>query len=128
MKSLAWLIAAFVVLAGLAEVVAPDRVMGLRSLAETQTGLLVVAVIRSAIGIVLIMTAPRTRTPKLLQVAGAVVLGAGLATPLFGVERTKAVLEWGAMQGPGLIRALGVLAIAIGATLAFALTPRKTAA
>src|SRR4051812_2006016 len=100
MKVLAWLIAAFVVLAGLAELIAPDRVMGLRSLAGTQIGLLVIAVIRSAIGVVLIMAAPRTRAPKLLQVAGAVLLGAGLATPLFGVERTKAVLEWEAMQGP----------------------------
>jgi uncharacterized membrane protein len=128
MKYLAWLVAAFVLAAGVAYIAVPDSVLGLRTFIATQLGLLVVSVIRVVIGVVLIMSAPSTRAPKLFQVAGAVLLGAGLATPLFGVERTKAVLDWEAMQGPLLIRALGVLVIAIGATLAFALTPRKTAA
>ncbi len=128
MKYPAWLVAAFILVAGLADIAAPDSVLGLRTFIATQSGLLAVSVIRVVIGVVLIMAAPSTRAPKLLQVAGAVLLGAGLATPLFGVERTKAVLDWEAMQGTPLIRALGVLVIAIGATLAFALTPRKTAA
>jgi hypothetical protein len=128
MKSLAWLIAAFVFVAGIADIAAPDSVLGLRSFIATQMGLLVVSVIRVVIGVVLIMAAPSTRAPRLFQIGGAVLLLAGLVTPLFGVERTKAVLDWEAMQGPLLIRAVGVLVIAIGATLAFALTPRKTAA
>ena len=128
MKSLAWLIAAFVLVAGVADIAAPDSVIGLRSLIATQAGLLVVSIIRIVIGVVLIMAAPTTRAPKMFQVAGAVLLLAGLVTPLFGVERTKAVLDWEAMQGPLLIRGLGVLVIAIGAALTFALTPRKTAA
>jgi hypothetical protein len=98
--------------------------MGFRWIAATQAGLLGIAVLRSAIGVVLIMAAPATRTPKALQVIGAVVLGAGLATPLFGVERTKAVLDWEAAQGPSLVRAVGAVGLAIGGFLAFALAPR----
>jgi hypothetical protein len=124
MKYLAWLVAAFVLVAGVAGIVAPDRVLALRALMATQTALLMIAIVRIAIGVVLIFTAPASRAPKLLQVAGALLLGAGLATPLFGVERTKAVLEWEAMQGPALMRGLGVVIVGLGVGLAFALTPR----
>jgi hypothetical protein len=127
MKSLAWLVAAFVLVAGVAAIVIPDRVLGLRALEASQLGLLIVAVIRIAIGVVLIMSAPATRLPKVLQMVGALMLGAGLATPLFGVDRTRAVLAWEAAQGPALMRALGVAVVALGGGLTFALTPRKPA-
>jgi len=128
MKSLAWLVALFVLAAGVADIVAPDMVLGLRSFIASQLGLLAVAVIRITMGVILIMAAPATRAPKPLQIVGALLLGAGLATPLFGVDRTKAVLEWEAAQGPALIRGLGVFVIALGGLLAFALTPRARAA
>jgi hypothetical protein len=48
------------------------------------------------------------------------VLVAGLATPLFGVERTRAILDWESTQGTGLIRAVAGLALAIGGFIAFA--------
>ena len=123
MKYLAWLVALFVITAGVAGIVAPDRLFSLRWLAETQSGLFGIAVLRVAIGVVLIMTAPASRAPKVLQVVGAVVLLAGLATPLFGIERTKAVLDWEAAQGVGLIRAVAAVVLAIGGSLAFVLTP-----
>ena len=121
MKYLAWLLAAFVMSAGVAGVVAPDMILSLRSLAATQGALLVFAALRVAIGIVLVMVAPRSRTPRTLQVAGAVLLLAGLATPLFGVERTRAVLAWEAAQGPSLIRLGGAIVLALGGLLAVTL-------
>jgi hypothetical protein len=125
MKYLAWCIAVVVLLAGITGVVAPDRLLSLRGLAATQAGLLAVSVARVAIGVVLIMTAPHSRAPKMLQIAGAAVLLAGLATPLFGVERTRAVLDWEAAQGATLIRVGSVIVVAIGGLLAMALTPRR---
>jgi hypothetical protein len=127
MKPLAWLVALFALAAGITMIVAPEWTIGLRSIIATQAGLLVVAVIRIAIGVVLIMAAPGTRAPKLLQMAGALALGAGLATPLFGVDRTKAVLEWEAAQGAPLMRGLGAFVIVLGGLLSFVLTPRKRA-
>jgi len=114
-----------VVLAGITGIVAPDRILSVRGLAATQAGLLAVSVARVAIGVVLIMTAPHSRAPKMLQIAGAAVLLAGLATPLFGVERTRAVLDWEAAQGATLIRVGSVIVVAIGGLLAMALTPRR---
>ena len=125
MKYLAWLVALFVIAAGIAGVVAPDRLMSLRWIAATQLGLLGISVLRVTIGVVLIMSAPSTRAPKALQVAGAVMLFAGMATPLFGVERTKAVLDWEAAQGPQLIRAGAAFIAVLGGLLAFALAPRS---
>jgi hypothetical protein len=124
MKYVAWLIAALIIIAGIAAIVAPEFALGLRSLEATPMALLVVAVIRVLIGVVLIFSAPASRAPKALQICGALFLGAGLATPLFGAERAKAVLEWEAAQGPALMRVVGTVVLALGAVLAFTLTPR----
>ena len=125
MKILAWAVAGLVLCAGLLGIVAPEQLLALRSVIASQTGLLVIAVIRIAIGIVLIMNAPASRAPKLLQYAGALVLLAGLATPLFGVERTRAVLDWEAAQRPAFVRLAGVAIVAMGGVFAVLLTPRR---
>ena len=126
MKYFAWLLAAFVVTIGVAAIVAPDLILSLRSLAATQGALLVFGAVRVAIGVVLIMVAPASRAPRTLQAAGAVLLLAGLATPLFGVERTRAVLAWEAAQGPSLIRLGGVIVVVLGGLLTVALRPQRT--
>ena len=123
MRSLAWLIALFVGVAGVAGLLVPDWVMSLRSIAATQSGLLAIAVLRSAIGIVLIMVAPRSRAPKTLQVFGALLLLAGMVTPLFGVARSKAVLDWEAAQGPMFVRGWAIVAVALSGALAFVMKP-----
>ena len=48
------------------------------------------------------------------------MLVAGLATPLFGMERARAVLEWEASYGAALVRVGAALAMAIGGFVAFA--------
>jgi hypothetical protein len=125
MKVASRLVAIFIIAVGVVAIAAPDRVLGLRSLVATQAGLLVIAAFRAAVGVALIMAAPSSRWPKALQVMGAVVLLAGLATPLFGVERTRAVIDWEAAQGPALMRLAGVILLAIGGFLVVALSPRK---
>ena len=125
MKYLAWILAAFVVAAGVAALVAPDMVFSLRSLAATQGALLVFAGLRAAMGIVLVMAAPHSRAPRMLQAAGGLMLLAGMATPLFGVERTRAVLDWEAAQGLWLIRLTGAIVVALGGLLTIALVPRQ---
>lgn len=54
------------------------------------------------------------------RIQGAVVLVAGLAAPLFGVERTRAILDWESTQGTALIRVVAGLVLAIGGFVAFA--------
>jgi hypothetical protein len=125
MKYLAWIVALFAITVGLAGIISPDRLLGFRSLVATEGALIVIGAVRLAIGVVLIMAAPGSRFPKMLRIVGAVLIFAGVATPLFGIERTRIVLEWEAAQGPMFMRFVGVMILAIGGTLAFTLVPHR---
>jgi hypothetical protein len=124
MKLLIIVIAVFVMVVGGIAMLAPDRLFALGQFVATTTGLYVVGAIRSVIGLVLILGAPRSRAPRTFRVIGAVVVVAGLATPIFGVERTRAVLAWEADQGSASIRVGGAIAVAMGGLLAFAMKGR----
>lgn len=127
MKYLAWIVALFAITVGLTGIVAPDRLLGLRSLVATQGALYVIGAIRMAFGVVLIMAAAGSRVPKTLRIVGAVMMLAGLSTPMFGIERTKVVMEWEVAQGPAFMRIVGVVVLALGGLLIFALIPSKGA-
>jgi hypothetical protein len=120
MRVAALLVALFVIGVGVAGILAPDSLMTIGRYVVTPVGLYAIAALRVAIGIVLMLVAPISRVPRTLRVAGAVVLVAGLATPLFGVERTRAILDWEATQGTVLLRVVAGLVLVIGGFLAFA--------
>ena len=120
MRSLTLLVALFIVAVGMAGVMAPDSLVTVGRYVITPVGLYAVAALRVGIGLVLMLVAPISRAPKTLRAIGAVVLVAGLATPSFGVERARAVLDWEVSQGTALIRIGAALVLTIGAFLAFA--------
>jgi hypothetical protein len=120
MRVAAFLIALFAIVVGVVGIVTPDSLMTIGRYVATPLGLYVIAAIRVAIGLVLMLVAPTSRVPRTLRVVGAVVLVAGLATPLFGVERTRAILDWESTQGTALIRVTAGLVLAIGGFIAFA--------
>ena len=118
MKTLALLVALFVIAAGLTGVIAPDRLIAIGRQLITPTGLYVIGALRVAIGLILFLAAPASRAPRTLRVLGVIVMIAGLTTPWFGVERARAILDWES-QGPQFIRIGAALAIGLGALLAF---------
>jgi hypothetical protein len=122
MKWLVLLIAIFIMIAGLACVVAPDRLLALGRSIITPVGLWIIAALRVGIGVVLMLVARRSRAPRTLRALGAAVFVAGLATPIFGVERSRAVFDWVETRGSALIRVEGALMVAIGGFLAFAVS------
>ena len=91
----------------------------------TPAGLLAIASARIAIGVLLIMVAPGSRAPRVLRALGGFLLLAGLATPLFGVERSRAIVEWEATQSLALRRAVATLIAVFGVLLAFAVSGRR---
>ena len=127
MRILALLIALFIMTVGVAGAFAPDSVTTVGRYVATPLGLFVVAALRVGIGLVLMLVARISRAPKTLRALGAVVLVAGLATPLFGVERARAILDWEATQGTVLIRVVAGLVVAIGGLIAFAVTAGRPA-
>lgn len=120
MRSLALLVAFFIMVVGMVGVVTPDSLMTVGRYVVTPVGLYAIAALRVGIGLVLMLVAPISRVPRTLRAFGAIVLVAGLTTPLFGVERTRAIFDWEATQGTALIRVGAGLAVAIGAFIAYA--------
>ena len=120
MRSLALLVAVFVMVAGMTGVVAPESLLTIGRNVVTPRGLYAIAVLRVGIGLVMMLAAPISRSPKTLRVLGAVAIVAGITTPLFGVERTRAIVDWEAAQGTALLRVLGALVVALGGFIAFA--------
>ena len=120
MRIAALLVALFAIVGGVVRIATPDSLMTIGRYVATPVGLYVIAAIRVAIGLVLMLVAPTSRVPRTLRVVGAVVLVAGLATPLFGVERTRAILDWESTQGTALTRVVAGLVLAIGGFIAFA--------
>jgi hypothetical protein len=127
MRSLALLVALFAVAVGMAGVFAPDSLVTVGRYVVTPVGLYAIAALRVGIGLVLMLVARISRTPKTLRAIGAVVLVAGLTTPLFGVERVRAIFDWEVTQGTALIRIGAVLVLAIGAFIAFAVAAGRRA-
>jgi hypothetical protein len=120
MRPIALLVALFIMVVGIVGVVAPDRLMAAGRYVITPVGLYAIAALRVGMGLVLMLVAPISRAPKTLRALGFVVLVAGFTTPLFGVDRARAIADWGATQGTALLRGAAGLMLAIGSFIAFA--------
>ena len=120
MRFLTLLVALFIMVVGLVGVFTPDSLITVGRYVVTPLGLYVVAAVRVGIGVLLMLVARISRAPRTLRAFGAVVFVAGLATPLFGVERARAILDWEATQGTVLIRVVAGLLFVIGGSIAFA--------
>ena len=126
MRIAALLLALFTILVGLVGLVSPDSLMTIRRLYfATPVGLYAAGAVRIAMGVVLILCAPASRTPRTLRALGAVVCMQGLAALLFGPDRARAILEWEAMH-TALLRAGSLVAAAVGGFVAFAVAKRSS--
>ena len=115
---MAVMIAAF----GAVGVLAPATFLNFARPLLNPTALYVVAAVRIIFGALLLWVAAESRMPKTLRVIGVVLVIAGLVTPLFGVERSEAVLNWWSTQDPLLVRAAAAVLAIFGAFVIYVLT------
>ena len=127
MQLLALLVALLISLIGLTGVVSPETLAALGRHVLTPTGLYVVAAGRIAIGIILMLAASASRAPRTLRVFGIIATIAGVATPFFGVEHSRRVMDWWLAQGFVWGRLHAGIALVLGGFLAYAVTPRRRA-
>jgi hypothetical protein len=125
MKTLTLLIALFVMVVGVTGIVMPQSLIAVGKYVITPSGLWAIAALRVGSGLLLISVARVSRAPRTLRALGAVVVVAGLVTPLFSVERLRAILDWEATQGSAFIRVVAGLVVLLGGFIAFAVTPRR---
>jgi hypothetical protein len=94
LKYAALLVALLYIVVGLVGLVSPDTLMGLRQqYFVTVAGLYTGGAVRVVMGLVLILVAPTSRSPKVLGVLGAIICLQGLAAAFSSVELAQAVLE-----------------------------------
>ena len=128
-KLLATVMAALIAAIGVVGVAFPSLLLEFGQSLQTPSALLVAAVIRIIFGAVLVWVASASRMPITLRVIGFLVIVGGILTPVFGVERFQAILNWFSSQGPLFMRAWASVAVIFGLFVAYVVNaPRRTAA
>jgi hypothetical protein len=112
-----------IIVVGAVGIVAPSVLLWIAQHVVTTFELCLIAVVRVAIGSLLLAVASTSRAPKTLRVLGAITIIAGIVTPFLGVARVQAMTDWIVQQGSGLLRLVGVLALVIGGLLAYTCAP-----
>jgi vacuolar-type H+-ATPase subunit I/STV1 len=125
MKALALLFGFALVALGLVTLVVPEVLIDVARHFATPVGLWVAAVLRVALGLLLVHVAPSSRMPLVLRVIGAMSFLAGLVTPLIGVDRARTYVEWWAERGSLAFRGWALIAIALGGFILWALFPQR---
>ena len=123
MKTTALVVGLLIMAVGGVGIVAPAVLLSLAQHSVTAPALYVIAVGRIAIGLLLLAVASVSRAPKTLRVIGTVVVVAGIITPFLGVARVQAMMDWFVQQGPGFLRLVAVLALAVGGFVAYTCAP-----
>lgn len=123
-RSLALVVAAVVVALGVVGVAIPDTLIGIGRHMVSPAGLYAAAAFRIAVGLVLMLAARQSRAPGTLRAIGAVVVVAGLATPIFGVEGARERLDWEAAH-VAILRVEAALFVFLGAIIVSAMLPSR---
>ena len=128
MRLIASAMAIIVAAVGALGVASPSALLELVRPLLTPGALYVVAAVRIAFGLLLLLAASASRMPRTVRVLGIIIVVAGVLTPFFGVERSRAVFNWWSAQPSSLMRAWAGLAVVFGCFVIYTLFPRGQAA
>jgi hypothetical protein len=107
---------------GVLGVAAPAVLLNFGRSLEAPAVLYAVGALRVLLGFVLMRAAAISRTPMTFRVLGVLFVVLGILTPVFGVERSRELLEWWATNGLGYFQAAAGGALLFGFFLIFAVT------
>ena len=117
---LAFLVGLFSVVLGFIGIVSPNTVTTARRIYfAAPVSLYSAAVIRAAMGLVVLLSARASRAPRILLGLGVVMCLQALSATLLGPQHARTVLEWEAAR-PVLLRVGGIIAVVAGCVIAFA--------
>jgi hypothetical protein len=125
-KLLATGMGALIAAIGVVGIAVPSVILEFGQSLQTPSALYVVAAIRVMFGAVLVWVASASRMSRTLRIIGVVIIVAGLLAPLFGVERSQAMLSWFSSQGPLFMRAWASMAVIFGCFVVYVVnSPRR---
>ena len=102
--------------------VQPNRLFRLIESIDIPRHLWPIAIARLFFGGCLWMAAPESAQPTVLRSLALLVIAAGVALPVIGPERIQRLVEWWQQRASGVIRAWGILVIALGLYLLWAIS------
>lgn len=124
MAFIAFTLATLTAIAGTIGVVLPSWLAALTVAFHGPLGLAVAAGLRLLLGAALFDAAPRSRAPLAFRALGALTFAIGLLTPLIGVARFDALLDWWATLDPWIARTWSACAAVVGGLIAYGIVPR----
>jgi len=127
MKIGALAIGVFIVLLGAIGLAAPHMFFVIIGWFQVPPTIYVAAVIRFAVGLVLVFAAPKSRMGTILMVLGVLVALGGALTPFIGERGARVILNWWSAGGPMVVRMWGAATVAIGILIVYAVAPTRRA-
>lgn len=124
MAFVAFTLATLTAIAGTIGIVLPSWLAALAVAFHGPFGLALAASIRILLGASLFLAAPGSRAPFAFRALGAVTFAVGLLTPLIGVARFDALLDWWIGLDPWLARTWSACAATVGSLVAYGIVPR----
>jgi hypothetical protein len=124
-RVLVTVIGAIALAIGILGVGAPEVLLGFGRSVQTPVALYCIGALRVGLGLVLMRAAAVSRAPVTFRVLGVFLIVMGVLTPLFGLERTRALLEWWSTHDRSLRAGAGVAA-AFGLFIILAMIPRRS--
>ena len=124
MKLVALFIGIFIAAVGILGFTVPSLLLEFARSLLTPAGLYIVAVGRVGVGLLFLQVAASSRAPLVLRALGVLMVIAGVLTPVFGVERSLAVLDWLASDGGAAMRMAMSIPVVVGAFVIYAVAPR----
>lgn len=123
MAALVVLFAVLAAMFGMLALVSPRAFARFVRMWQTQAALNVMGAVRLVFGVALVVAAPDSRGPLVLQLLGGLLIVAGLVIPFVGPHNARRYVDWWFSQGGLIIRTWGVLALAIAGLLVAAVRP-----
>ncbi len=100
----------------------PQRFLSVVRFFEAPTGLYLTAALRVVLGVALFFSAPMSRAPEVMRIAGVIFIVAGIIAPFYALQRSRKPPRLLAGTGVG-VRGWSAITFVLGLSLAYALAP-----
>ena len=122
---LAFVVGVLLIIQGLLGILAPDAFVGVVRLFQSPSMIYMAAVLRIAIGIVLLCAVTGSRLPMFLRIFGVLVVSGGVLTPFIGVQFAHIILALWSSRGSGLVRLFALVSLTLGLLTSYAVSPTR---
>ncbi|HZW75867.1 MAG TPA: hypothetical protein VFF43_20120 [Caldimonas sp.] len=123
MKMAAFFVGLLIAAVGVTGLIAPAALYTIASWFTSPDPWYLLAVVRIAVGVLLLIEAKVSRAPRAVRVVAFIPILAGIAIPFIGVERAGAMVQSWLSVRPAVARLSVLPVLALGSFIAWAFAP-----